>query len=165
MVAVPQSMSEGAAGRLLLLDHAEAEGVDRLRAAVARMSRHMGQASRVVGLSPTEVSVLANLVRHGPARMTALAARESLNPTMVSRLVHHLEHKCLVKRSQDPLDARAVVVVATESGRSLHREVLTERRRILEWALEVLDADERATLFQAIPVLQRVATHMEARGG
>ena len=48
------------------------------------------------GLTPAQSGVLATLVRQGPLRAGDLAAAESVNPTMLSRILGHLEGRGLI---------------------------------------------------------------------
>jgi DNA-binding MarR family transcriptional regulator len=62
-----------------------------------------------------------------------------------------------VDRAPDPTDGRQVVVTLTSTARTLLRE---DRRRRDEWLathLLELDADQRAVLAAALPVLEVLA--------
>ena len=85
---------------------ASEESLVRLRTAVMRLGRWLRTASAEEGLSPAQSSVLATLVREGPMRAGDLAAVEALNPTMVSRVLAHLEEAGLAARAADPGDGR-----------------------------------------------------------
>ena len=54
-------------------------------------ARRLRAAAAEEGLSPAQSGVLATLVRQGPMRAGDLAAAESVNPTMLSRILGHLE--------------------------------------------------------------------------
>src|ERR1700753_3678022 len=81
----------------------------RLRIAVARLSRRLRTtaAGAAAGLTPTKISVLLTVVREGPIRVSALAEIESLNPTMLSRVIAALGAAGLVARTSDDGDRRA----------------------------------------------------------
>jgi DNA-binding MarR family transcriptional regulator len=62
-----------------------------------------------------------------------------------------------VRRDADPDDGRAVRVSITPAGRRLLAERRAARAAALEARLSVLDAEERATLAAALPLLTRLA--------
>src|SRR5215469_15662672 len=92
----------------------ELDTASRLRIAVARLSRRLRPtaAGTAAGLTPTRISVLLNVVRSGPIRLSELAAAEGINPTMLSRVVAELVESRLLERSSDEGDRRAAWVKA-----------------------------------------------------
>jgi DNA-binding MarR family transcriptional regulator len=141
---------------LLATDLADDE-VDRLRAAVGRLSRQLRRVTAGSGLTPTQVSVLWTIVLHGPIGMGDLAEREGLNPTMLSRLVSLLGERDLVVRTADPSDRRAVWVQATAAGKRLRTRMQRERSEALRAHLDHLDAGQREALRTALPILETLA--------
>ena len=124
---------------------AAAEVADRLRAAVARLSRSLRLTHADGNLSPSQREVLFTITRRGPLRLSELAASEGLNPTMVSRIVSHLENAQLVTRSPDGTDARVVHLESTNAGRALCQEMrneLTDVLPTLEALVETLRSRE-----------------------
>jgi DNA-binding MarR family transcriptional regulator len=93
-------------------------------------------------------------------RLSELAANEGLNPTMVSRIVSHLETAELVTRSSDSADARIVHLAATEKGRALSQEMRIERTNALLFALEQLPKEQRSELIGALPALETLVALM-----
>ncbi|MFI7585938.1 MarR family winged helix-turn-helix transcriptional regulator [Spongisporangium articulatum] len=71
------------------------------------------------GLDPAAAHLLAWLVKKGPARQGELAQSTMLDPSTISRRVGQLVRHGLVERAADPLDGRAVRLVATAAGREL----------------------------------------------
>ena len=63
------------------------ESVIRLRNAVLRIARRLRTSGDPEGLTATQSSVLATLVRQGPMRAGDLAEAEALNPTLLSRVL------------------------------------------------------------------------------
>lgn len=131
--------------------------VARLRWAVLRLARFLRTHAVEEGLSPAQSSALATLVREGPQRAGDLAAAEALNPTMVSRLLAHLEEAGLARRGPDPADGRATRVEATPAGRRTVRRQRARHRALLAGRLERLDAGETAALRRALPALEALA--------
>lgn len=132
----------------------------RLRIAVGRLSRRLRPTAAAGSLTGTEVDVLVAAERRGPVRMSDLAAFSGLNPTMLSRLVSRLEDGGLMKRSADASDRRACLIETSAKGRRLLERVRAERNDALSRLLGELDADERAALGKALPVLEKLADHL-----
>src|SRR4051794_14908492 len=79
----------------------DAESVARLRATIGRLARQMRVSATHAGLTPTQVSVLNTVVRHGPIRLAELQTIEAVNPTMLSRIVGKLDDAGLITRVYD----------------------------------------------------------------
>jgi len=133
-----------------------AEGAERLRRVVARLGRALRLTHVDTGLSPSQREVLNTIVRRGPLRLSELAAEEGLNPTMLSRIVGHLEAAKLVTRTPDTRDARVVHLTVTAQGSALHDEIKRERTEALMFALDQLTKDERQAVLSALPALERL---------
>jgi DNA-binding MarR family transcriptional regulator len=142
---------------------AAAEVADRLRAAVARLSRSLRLTHADGNLSPSQREVLFTITRRGPLRLSELAASEGLNPTMVSRIVSHLENAQLVTRSPDGTDARVVHLESTNAGRALCQEMRNERTDALLFALEKLSARQRRELTDVLPTLEALVETLRSR--
>ena len=142
---------------------AGAEVADRLRAAVARLSRSLLLTHADGNLSPSQREVLFTITRRGPLRLSELAASEGLNPTMVSRIVSHLENAQLVTRSPDGTDARVVHLESTNAGRALCQEMRNERTDALLFALEKLSARQRRELTDVLPTLEALVETLRSR--
>jgi DNA-binding MarR family transcriptional regulator len=102
------------------------------------------------------VSVLLTVVRHGPLRLADLAAIESINPTMLSRITGALTERGLIRRRPDAVDRRAALVEATPAGRRMRKRILTERTTALRQCLHELGPQDRAALTAALPALERL---------
>lgn len=129
----------------------------RLRIAIARLSRRLRPTAAAGALTASEVDVLVAAERQGPVRLSDLAGFTGLNPTMLSRLVPHLEVSGLLHRLPDPTDRRVSRVEATAKGHRLLERIRSERNDVLSRRLGELDADELELLWRALPVLERVA--------
>jgi DNA-binding MarR family transcriptional regulator len=137
----------------------------RLRIAIGRLSRRLRAtaAGAAAGLTPTKISVLLTVVREGPIRLSALAESESLNPTMLSRVIADLVDGGLIARTSDDGDRRAAWVQATPAGEQLARSMRRERTGAVNEALEGLAAGDRRLLEQALPALERLAEQLAER--
>lgn len=136
------------------------DAAPRLRAAVARIDRLL--AREVLGsvLTRTQFSVLGVLARRGQQRLSDLADREGLNPTMLSRVVGVLEKSGWVERSPDPRDGRAVLVGITAGGRQLYEQLQRERSALIQEYLDGLDREDADRLAAALPLLEGLAGHL-----
>lgn len=133
------------------------ESVIRLRNALLRTARRLRTGGDPEGLSASQSSVLATLVREGPLRAGDLADAEALNPTMLSRILAHLEGRGLAVRTPDPADGRATLARATPEGRRLVERLRARRAALLMGWLDDLTPDGRASLLAALPALEELA--------
>jgi DNA-binding MarR family transcriptional regulator len=142
------------------------ETASRLRVAIARLSRRLRPtaAAAAAGLTPTGSSVLLTVARKGQVRLGELAEAESLNPTMLSRVIADLGAAGLVARVSDAGDRRAAWVNSTPAGRKLAERIRRERTAALNGALEGLDEDDRRLLERALPALEGLAEQLGERG-
>ncbi|MGI8507268.1 MAG: MarR family winged helix-turn-helix transcriptional regulator [Solirubrobacteraceae bacterium] len=143
----------------------DVETAARLRVAIGRLSRRLRitAAGSAAGLTPTRISVLLTVVRAGPIRLSELAELESLNPTMLSRVVSDLVDAGLMARVSDDGDRRAAWVKTTPAGRKLAQRMRRERTDALNHALEGLPEDDRQTIEQALPALEGLAEQLSER--
>jgi DNA-binding MarR family transcriptional regulator len=135
----------------------------RLRVAIGRLSRRLRvtAAASEAGLTPTRISVLLSVDRHGPMRISELAELESLNPTMLSRAISQLVEDGTLERVSDDRDRRAAWVNVTAAGHRLAERVRHERTDALNDALSGLDGDDRRLLERALPALEGLAMQLQ----
>ena len=95
--------------------------------------------------------------RRGPLRLADLAAIESINPTMLSRITGRLSERDLIARTPDAGDRRAALVESTPAGRRMHKRIQKERTAALQVRLQELSPQEMQSLQAALPVLERLA--------
>ncbi|MGP0052983.1 MAG: MarR family winged helix-turn-helix transcriptional regulator [Solirubrobacteraceae bacterium] len=145
--------------------HLDVETAARLRMAIGRLSRRLRSttAGAAAGLTPTKISVLLSIVRDGPVGLSELARSESLNPTMLSRVITALVDTGLVDRTCDDDDRRAAWVQATPSGRRLAERMRRERTDAVSAALEALSPDRRRLVEEALPALEELAEQLKDR--
>ncbi len=120
-------------------------------------ARRLRAAAAEEGLTPAQSGVLATLVRRGPVRAGDLAAAESVNPTMLSRILGRLEEQGLIERGPDPEDARSTVVRATSPGKRLIGRLRVRRAAVLRARLADLTPEQVAALRAALPALEALA--------
>lgn len=136
----------------------DADGIARLRAVVGRLERRLNTAARESGLTPTQMWVLASVVRHGSVGIGELAATEALNPTMLSRVIGKLDDAGLIRRVPDPADRRAALIEPTAAGRLMKQRIQEERTAALAARLTLLSPEQEEALLVALPALETLAT-------
>jgi|SRR5579875_835977 len=134
----------------------------RLRAVAGRIHRRLrptatGAAER---LTPTRAAVLVRIVREGPLRLSELASREGINPTMLSRTIQALREAGLVERSCDEGDRRSAWVGPTARARRVVERMRHERTDAVKVALASLSEQERRAIERALPALEAFAEHL-----
>jgi len=133
-----------------------------LRILIGRLSRRLRRTEAGAQLTPTQLSVLASVVRHGPLGLAELSQLEGINPTMLSRIAAKLNRAGLIARRPDPHDGRAALLFPTTTGRRLQRRIQAERNDVLGQRLQELAASERRRLIDAIPALEALADALRA---
>ncbi len=131
----------------------------RLAVAVSKLRTGLRDARReVTDLSLTQVSILRYLDTNGSGTAAALANSERITPQAVAQQLANLRTCGYIATEPDPLDRRKTVILLTEPGRELLRQVLQRRQ---EWLTQAIDATllpgERSDLERAIDVLERLA--------
>lgn len=129
----------------------------RLRAVIGRLSRRLRPTLAGSGLTPSQTSILLTVERRGPLRLADLAAIESINPTMLSRITGRLSELGLIARTPDAGDRRAALVESTPAGRRMRKRIQRERTAALQARLQQLSAQDLQALQAALPALERLA--------
>jgi DNA-binding MarR family transcriptional regulator len=138
----------------------DAESVARLRVTIGRLARQMRLSATHAGLTPTQMSVLSSVARHGPLRLAELQGIEAINPTMLSRIVGKLEEAGLINRVGDPVDRRVVTVSVTPAGRRTQEQVRDQRNKLLTTLLQDLPPEQAAAVLAALPALEALSLGM-----
>ena len=129
----------------------------RLQVVVSRLMRTIRQHG-AAGLTPSQMSALAAVRRHGPLRLSKLATLESVGAPAATRVVASLEDLGLVERRVDEADRRASLVALTATGTAMLEALGRERTAGLSENLAQLSERERTLLEAALPVLEKIAT-------
>lgn len=117
--------------------------------AARRRAEHAG-----VDVSTPGMAVLGVLDRGGSQRVSALARRSGMVPTLASRELRALEAAGLVARTTDGTDGRAVVVSITPAGSEAYRKL---RAASVAAAGDALAAWSAQDLVQLATLLNRMA--------
>jgi DNA-binding MarR family transcriptional regulator len=126
-----------------------------LRLVVARTARRLRQEADA-DLSPSVISALATIDRHGPLTPSELAAHERVQRPTATRVLARLEEAGLIDRAPDPADRRSALISASTAGRTLLRRQRSRKDQYLARRLAALDGDDVATLERAAAILERM---------
>jgi len=129
----------------------------RLRLSATRLARRLRQEADA-GMTPSQLSALAVIERHGPLTLGSLADHERVAPPSVTKVVNKLEADGLVERTHDPADRRITWVATSGQGAAL---VAESRRRKTAWLagrIGALDPDQQRRLAAALDVLDALTT-------
>lgn len=120
---------------------------------LVRTTRHAAQRQdNALGPSGTPHHLLKSL-REGPVRVSDLATRLSLAPSVVSRAIGPLEEKGLVERHQDPDDARSWQIALTSTGK---QRLAAVQQSYVERLTGVLDAWDDADILEAARLMRKL---------
>jgi DNA-binding MarR family transcriptional regulator len=110
------------------------------------------------GLDQAAVGVLMTLVKGGPRRQGELADVTFLDPSTISRHVGQLARAGFVERRPDPVDGRAVQLVATPAGFDLGHELSRRRDELVTTMVARWD---QADVEQLVTLLRRLNDDLE----
>jgi DNA-binding MarR family transcriptional regulator len=128
----------------------------RLRLAVTRLHRRLRQQT-AGDLTPSQASALASIDRLGSPTLGELAARESVQPPSLTRIVAALEAQGLVSRVADPVDRRIARVTATTAGMAVLQRSRSRRNAYLARRFRALEPDEQEALGTLTALLEHLA--------
>jgi len=131
----------------------ERQLADRLHSAAIHLLRRARRSDPLTGATPAQLSALSVLMS-GPKTLGDLAAAEQVRPPTVSRLAAEMERVGLIRRRDDPSDARVVRVEMTAKGRRVLGRGRELRITDIEGRVRRLDASAVATLEQAVGIIE-----------
>ena len=124
----------------------------RLRLSATRLARQLRQESDAA-LTPSQLSALASIERHGPLTLGALADYERVAPPSVTKVVTKLEAAGLVVRRLDERDRRVAWISLTAAGINRLAKIRQRKNAWLASRLGDLTEDQRGRLADALDVL------------
>ena len=127
----------------------------RLRLGVTRLARKLRQEAEP-GITPSMLSALSSVDRHGELTMRDLGAAEQVQPPTMTRVVAALVEAGLVTRTPDPEDGRVAWVRLTPAGAKLLDRSRRRKEAYLAKALGRLEPREVAVLEDAAVILERL---------
>jgi DNA-binding MarR family transcriptional regulator len=128
-----------------------------LRLAVLRLSRRLRQES-AGEITPSQLSALTVLARHGELTLGELASIERIAPPSMTRIAARLESSGLLERRSDTADRRVARVAISPAGQRLLQEHRARGDAFVSSRLESLTAEELEVLARAVPLLERLAS-------
>jgi DNA-binding MarR family transcriptional regulator len=141
----------------------------RLRMAIVRTSRRLRQEAAGAGggeLTPSAVSALASVERHGPLTPSELAEIERVKRPTATRILRGLVEAGLVDRSPDPADGRSALVSVNAAGRERLRRLRSRKNAYLARRIHDLPAEDLRTLERAAEILEGMLEEpRRGRGG
>ena len=137
---------------------ARADSASRLRLAIVRTARRLRQeaAEGVTELTPTAVSALATVERHGPLTPSELAGIERVKRPTATRTLRVLEEAGLIERAPDPGDGRSCLVSVNAAGRERLRRLRSRKNAYLARRMRNLRDEDVETLERAAEILERI---------
>ena len=113
----------------------------------------INRCARSNGLSFPLMNVLMHLYYQGPREVMEFAEFMQVSPAGASQMVERLVQQGLVVRVESPEDRRVRRVHLTGGGRRVVEESLSVRQQWVDSLVESLSADQRATLAEAVHLL------------
>jgi DNA-binding MarR family transcriptional regulator len=135
-----------------------ADSAARLRLAIVRTARRLRQEAAEAGtdLTPTGVSALATVERHGPLTPSELAAIERVKRPTATRTLGVLEQAGLIERAADPADGRSSLVSVNAAGRERLRRLRGRKNAYLARRMRELPDHDVETLERAAEILEGI---------
>ncbi|HEV8229716.1 MAG TPA: MarR family transcriptional regulator [Candidatus Limnocylindria bacterium] len=131
----------------------ERELADRLHSAAIHLLRRARRGDPLTGATPAQLSALSVLMS-GPKTLGELAAAEQVRPPTISRLAAEMQRIGLIRRRDDPDDARVARVEMSAKG----RRVLGKGRKLrisdIERRVRRLDPRDVAALENAVTIIE-----------
>ncbi|HSK91526.1 MAG TPA: MarR family transcriptional regulator [Euzebyales bacterium] len=139
------------------------DAVARLRLAVVRLARQIRQHART-GVTPSQLSALSTLDRHGPMRLADLADHEGIARSTITRIVRQLEDGGLLTRAADPNDGRCAIATLSPTGKSLLTDARGRAQAFLTERIAALPDLTATQIDEVAAVLERVAARPAPTG-
>ena len=140
-------------GKMMSDDSTQQETLDPLTLVARASAREAAEALRASGLTLAQFSLLDLIEREGIRFPTALARKLDIESSTMAAILKRAERDGIVLRSQDPKDARGVVVEVTEQGRALlpdARRALAAVERKLTKDIDAQELEIAKTALQAM---------------
>jgi len=141
------------------ISDAAARAARDLRVVFSRLRRRIREVAEDDELTPSQVSALTLVAKHGAATASALAVAEGVRPQSMATTLAALDRQGLIRRSPDPDDGRRRLVTLTDAGR---QRVEGDRQAREEWLARAVQdrftEDERHTLLAGLALLERLTT-------
>ncbi|TXJ06078.1 MAG: MarR family transcriptional regulator [Aeromicrobium sp.] len=127
----------------------------RLAQSVSKVSRRLRQ-ERQSDLSAGQLSVMAAIVQLRQSTPSQLAVAEKVSGPAMTRTLNCLEKTGYIARFPHPTDGRQVLIEVSPAGREALADERQRRDAWLDARLKTLSSDDRATLRNAIKILDQL---------
>ncbi len=116
-------------------------------------------------LSLIHLHVLTVLEMGGPLPMSKLADTLDVSVASATGIVSRMEERSLVERQHDREDRRVVLVIPTETGLSVFRDMMEQRRGHLTQLLARLSDDELQAFLTGMRAVRAAREAIHREGG
>jgi DNA-binding MarR family transcriptional regulator len=113
-------------------------------------------------LSLIHLHVLTVLEMGGPLPMSKLADMLDVSVASATGIVSRMEERSLVEREHDDEDRRVVLVVPTETGLAVFRDMMEQRREHLVGLLSRLDDDDLQAFLRGLRAVRAAREAVQA---
>jgi DNA-binding MarR family transcriptional regulator len=124
-----------------------------VHAAAIQLLRKLRRGDAATGLNAPRLSALSVIVFGGPLTLGQLAAAEQVRPPTMTRIVHALVGRGLVRKSASAEDRRKVQLSATTKGKRAMLAARGRRMVALTRGIGKLPVREQKTLQDAAGIL------------
>lgn len=112
---------------------------------------------RKLDITYVQFRVLQFLHEANGKSISEIARALAVRPAVLSRIVSQMEERALVARKSDPDDSRSTQVHLTDEGRARYAQAWPSAYKIIQYALGVLDEDERENLTRS---MRKLSAHL-----
>ncbi len=145
-------------GKRISDDTISQELAPQVHEAFSRLARRLRALEFPYGLTNERLSTLATIAAHESISVSALAEAEIVSLPTMSRMIAKLDADGFVKRRDDKLDSRGVLVSTTDKGRRAYQRATQQSLSHLQGTLSTLKPEQLAairTLLSTLDVPQR----------
>ena len=134
-----------------------AELASLLRPSLLRLTRLVRNQRVDTSVTLTHLSAMITLAKCGPLSAGELASAERVQPPSMTKVLATLEERGFVRREPHPGDRRQAIISITASGTELLDSERQARNTWLARRLATLTVDERNSLLDVVPILDKLA--------
>lgn len=114
------------------------------------------ETSQVSSLPATQLRALFIVIKNGIQSMSSLAELLSIPRQQLTKVVHALVEKQLVRRQINAANRRMIMIEPTEQGEALMEQILENNLRQCESYFEAMTPEEQQTILDALKIVKRV---------
>ena len=128
---------------------------------IHRSMRDSARFVKASGFSMPQFFLLMHLRHHANCGISGISEHMEISNAAASQLVDKLVQAGLLERTEDPHDRRAKQVSLTPVGEEFVEEAIAERSRWVDELANVLNAEDREKVAEALDVLAEVSQRLE----